>query len=175
MSTRVSLILVSFLVASCAAGPRSATLTAPEAAKPSPESPSEPYATIGDTLLISDPSNAEVLTLCKRIDLDGTILLPELGTVAVAGYTSDEIGQKLAQLWAPAYGKLELEVRLEQTKPEPSVESFVPPTLRARLAGLVELFRSWLREWILYPPILIAGNEPSPGLWVAKGQRPRVP
>ena len=35
---------------------------------------------------------------------------------------------------------------------------FVPPTLRARLAYSFEKLRAWIREWILTPPILIAGS-----------------
>lgn len=205
----------------------------PEPAKPAAESASECYATIGDTLRISDAFNADVLTLRKRIDIDGTVLLPELGAVAVAGYTASELETLLRERWAPFFGKLDLHVVIESTgaqgvyfiygevgapgekrllldatvfeavmaaNPDAvkadlahvrvfrgqatdgqvvdlalmrrtgdsssnvAVQAFdvifVPPTLAARLAGLFEGFRAWLREGVVPPPILIAGKEP---------------
>ncbi len=70
----------------------------------------ENYATIGDTLTISDPYNKEELTLSKKIDIDGTILLPELGSVAVAGYTRTELEALLMEKYSPYYPQLDIKV-----------------------------------------------------------------
>lgn len=70
----------------------------------------ENYATIGDTLSISDPYNVDELTLSKKIDLDGTILLPELGSVAVAGYSRTELEALLMEKYSPYYPQLDIKV-----------------------------------------------------------------
>lgn len=75
----------------------------------------ENYATIGDTISISDPYNKEELTLSKRIDIDGTILLPELGSVAVAGYTRSELEALLMEKYGPYYPQLDIKVDITNT------------------------------------------------------------
>jgi protein involved in polysaccharide export with SLBB domain len=181
--------------------------------------------------LITDPFNPSELTLSKKIDLDGTVLLPELGALPVAGYSSSELEKLLTEKWSPYFEKLDVHVvinyldgggryfiygevgtqgeqclktdttifeavmaaRADESKADlvhvrvfsgDSREGFevnvlrmlktgdssrnvlvrecdiifVPPTLRARLVASLERFRSWIREWILNPPILIAGS-----------------
>ncbi|MBK7643981.1 MAG: polysaccharide biosynthesis/export family protein [Planctomycetes bacterium] len=75
----------------------------------------ENYATIGDTISISDPYNKSELTLSKRIDIDGTILLPELGSVAVAGYTRTELEALLMEKYSPYYPQLDIKVDIANT------------------------------------------------------------
>jgi protein involved in polysaccharide export with SLBB domain len=75
----------------------------------------ENYATIGDTLSISDPYNKADLTLSKKIDIDGTILLPELGSVAVAGYTRSELEALLMEKYSPYYPQLDIKVDIANT------------------------------------------------------------
>jgi len=75
----------------------------------------ENYATIGDTLSISDAYNKEELTLSKPIDIDGTILLPELGAVAVAGYTRSELEALLMEKYSPYYPQLDIKVDTANT------------------------------------------------------------
>lgn len=75
----------------------------------------ENYATIGDTISISDPYNKEELTLSKKIDIDGTILLPELGAVAVAGYTRSELEALLMEKYSPYYPQLDIKVDIMNT------------------------------------------------------------
>ncbi len=75
----------------------------------------ESYATIGDTLTISVPCNKDELTLSKKIDIDGTILLPELGSVAVAGYTRTELEALLMEKYSPYYPQLDIKVDIANT------------------------------------------------------------
>jgi protein involved in polysaccharide export with SLBB domain len=75
----------------------------------------ENYATIGDTLSISDPYNKADLTLSKKIDIDGTILLPELGAVAVAGYSRTELEALLMEKYSPYFPQLDIKVDIANT------------------------------------------------------------
>jgi polysaccharide export outer membrane protein len=75
----------------------------------------ENYATIGDTLSISDAYNKEELTISKAIDIDGTILLPELGSVAVAGYTRSELEALLMEKYSPYFPQLDIKVDISNT------------------------------------------------------------
>jgi polysaccharide export outer membrane protein len=75
----------------------------------------ENYAAIGDTLSISDPYNKAELTLSKRIEIDGTILLPELGSVAVAGYTRSELEALLMEKYSPYYPQLDIRIDIANT------------------------------------------------------------
>ncbi len=237
MFVRSSWMLALFL-ASCSSPDRKAAPVEPECgvgevvlrAGPFDPGQSERFATIGDTLLMT-ASGHEELTLSKCIDIDGTILLPELGAVAVAGYSSAELEQLLAEKWSPCFPKLDLHVRIENTgrralyfiygevgapgekrlladttifeavmaasprEARADLEHvrvfqgespggqevdlalmqrsgdsshnlllqecdviFVPPTLTARVACLLDFVREWLHDWILHPPILIAGS-----------------
>lgn len=244
MLDRASLILVFLCFASCSSVTQRAVARAPEArhsdaaaAAPQPSAPSaseaEAYATIGDTILLSDSFNQEVLTLRKKVDIDGTILLPELGALPVAGYTAAELENLLRERYAPFFERLDLRVRIENTAGQgmyfiygevgapgekrllsdttileavmaanpdavkadlahvrviraqttdgqgidltllrrigdssstmavqPLDIIYVPPTWTAELGYLLDRFRAWIREWILWQPILIAG-EPS--------------
>jgi len=75
----------------------------------------ENYTTIGDTISISDPYHKEELTLSKKIDIDGTILLPELGAVAVAGYTRTELEVLLMEKYSPYFPQLDIKVDISNT------------------------------------------------------------
>src|SRR5690349_12193451 len=74
----------------------------------------ENYVTIGDTLTLTDPYNEE-LALSKKIDIDGTILLPELGSVAVAGYSRTELEALLMEKYSPYYPQLDIKVDITNT------------------------------------------------------------
>ena len=75
----------------------------------------ENYATIGDTLSISDPYNSDELTLSKKIDIDGTILLPELGSVAVAGYSRTELEALLMEKYSPYFPQLDIKIDISNS------------------------------------------------------------
>jgi protein involved in polysaccharide export with SLBB domain len=75
----------------------------------------ENYATIGDTISITDPYHPDELELTKKIDIDGTVLLPELGSVAVAGYTRTELEALLMEKYSPYYPELDIRIDIKNT------------------------------------------------------------
>jgi protein involved in polysaccharide export with SLBB domain len=54
----------------------------------------ENYVAIGDSVSVTDSYNDE-LSVTKQVDIDGTVLLPEIGAVTVAGYTRTELDIKV--------------------------------------------------------------------------------
>ncbi|MEM6673007.1 MAG: polysaccharide biosynthesis/export family protein [Planctomycetota bacterium] len=62
----------------------------------------ENYLTIGDTVRIADVLHTE-LTLTTTVDIDGTILLPEVGRLHVAGYTRSDLEAVLTERYAVYY------------------------------------------------------------------------
>jgi hypothetical protein len=115
----------------------------------------ECFATIGDTLWITAPRHAE-LSLSKCIDIDGTVLLPELGALQVAGYTRSELEALLARKYSPYYPQLDIKVEIASTGRAGLLA--VEFDLLQRLRGFLGQLRAWFDEWIGPPPILIAGN-----------------
>ncbi len=71
----------------------------------------ENYVAIGDTVSITDSYNEE-LSVSKPVDIDGTILLPEIGAVAVAGYTRTEIEALLMEKYSPYFDLLDIKVQI---------------------------------------------------------------
>jgi len=69
------------------------------------------YVTIGDTIAISDSYHTE-LDQTQRVDVDGTVVLPEIGAVHVAGQTRTELEAFLTQKYTPYYEQLKIDVRL---------------------------------------------------------------
>lgn len=62
----------------------------------------ENYLTIGDQVQIADIAHPE-LSLGTTVDIDGTILLPEVGRIHVAGYTRSDLEAVLAERYSPYY------------------------------------------------------------------------
>jgi protein involved in polysaccharide export with SLBB domain len=69
------------------------------------------YVTIGDTVSITDAFHLE-LTASQRVDIDGTIILPEIGAVHVAGQTRSELEAFLTQKYSPYFEQLKIDVRI---------------------------------------------------------------
>jgi protein involved in polysaccharide export with SLBB domain len=69
------------------------------------------YVTIGDTIAIQDAYHDE-LDQTQRVDIDGTVILPEIGAVHVAGQTRSELEAFLTQKYTPYYEQLKISVRL---------------------------------------------------------------
>ena len=64
----------------------------------------ENYVALGDTVRIDDKLNPEDFSGAGgTVDIDGTILLPELGAVVVAGYTRAELEAYLTALYSPYF------------------------------------------------------------------------
>lgn len=72
----------------------------------------ENYITIGGTLAITDSYNSEDLSLSVSVDIDGTVLLPELGAVHVAGLTRTEIEALLTEKYSSYYDLLDIRVAI---------------------------------------------------------------
>ncbi|MBL8859388.1 MAG: polysaccharide biosynthesis/export family protein [Planctomycetes bacterium] len=71
----------------------------------------ENWLALGDTLVMTD-SYHEELNLGAAVDIDGTILLPELGAVLVAGLTRTEIEALLMEKYSPYYDLLDIRVKI---------------------------------------------------------------
>ncbi len=72
----------------------------------------ENWVAIGDTLEITDAYHAEELDVKVPVDIDGTVLLPEIGAVLVAGLTRTEIESLLMEKFSPYYDLLDIKVRI---------------------------------------------------------------
>lgn len=62
----------------------------------------ENYVTIGDRVEILDVVHQE-LRLSAVVDIDGTVLLPEIGRIHIAGYTRSELESVLTERYAAYY------------------------------------------------------------------------
>ena len=72
----------------------------------------ENYITIGDTLVVTDTYQPAELKANERVAIDGTVLLPEIGAVTVAGMTRTEIEAFLMDKYSPYYDLLDIHVRI---------------------------------------------------------------
>jgi protein involved in polysaccharide export with SLBB domain len=75
----------------------------------------ENYVRIGDTLGITDAYQDTELGLNATVDIDGTVLLPELGAVPVAGLTRSEIEALLMEKYSAYYDLLDIRVKIQTT------------------------------------------------------------
>jgi len=69
------------------------------------------YVSIGDTVQYVDSYNDEIAG-SSVVDIDGTILLPEVGSVWVAGYTRTELESYLTQKLAPYFVETDVKVSI---------------------------------------------------------------
>lgn len=73
----------------------------------------ENWITIDDTIDITDSYHPDELTLNGLVvDIDGTVVLPELGAVHVAGQTRSELEAYLLEKYSPYYTKLDIKVKI---------------------------------------------------------------
>jgi len=70
------------------------------------------YVSIGDTIQYMDSYNEEIRGAAV-VDIDGTILLPEVGAVWVAGYTRTELESYLTQKLAPYFVETDVKVTIK--------------------------------------------------------------
>jgi len=73
----------------------------------------ENYVTIGDSIDIFDSYHPDELGMTVEVDIDGTVLLPELGAVQVAGKTRTEIETLLMEKYSAYYDMLDIKVRIK--------------------------------------------------------------
>jgi protein involved in polysaccharide export with SLBB domain len=72
------------------------------------------YVTIGDAISITDAYQQD-LNVVETVDIDGTIVLPEIGAVHVAGLTRSDLEAFLLQKYSPYFEQLNIEVRIQST------------------------------------------------------------
>jgi protein involved in polysaccharide export with SLBB domain len=72
----------------------------------------ENYLAIGDTLDMTDSYHPTELTLSATVDVDGTVVLPEIGAVHVAGQTRTQLEAFLLEKYSPYYEQLDIKVKL---------------------------------------------------------------
>jgi len=72
------------------------------------------YVTIGDAIAIRDAYHRD-LTAVEIVDIDGTIVLDEIGAVHVAGLTRADLEAFLMQKYAPYYEDLDISVKIRST------------------------------------------------------------
>jgi protein involved in polysaccharide export with SLBB domain len=75
----------------------------------------ENYITIGDTLVVTDTYHPIDIGANERVGIDGTVLLPVVGAVNVAGMTRTEIEAFLMDKYSPYYDLLDIKVRILST------------------------------------------------------------
>lgn len=68
----------------------------------------------GDSIEIRSEYNAADLNVTEPLASDGTVLLPELGHVLVAGMTRDELELRLDELYSPHFDSLKLHVKVHK-------------------------------------------------------------
>ena len=71
----------------------------------------ENWLAISDRLALTD-SYHEELNLVATVDIDGTVLLPELGAVLVAGLTRSQIEALLMEKYSPYYDFLDIKAQI---------------------------------------------------------------
>jgi protein involved in polysaccharide export with SLBB domain len=73
----------------------------------------ENWVDIGDRINYVDTINPDVNGVGERVDIDGTIFLPEVGAVHVAGRTRSEIEALLTKKLAPYYKQTDIQVQID--------------------------------------------------------------
>jgi protein involved in polysaccharide export with SLBB domain len=72
----------------------------------------ENWVAIGDSISITDEHHPDELDATLGIDIDGTVLLPVIGAVPVAGLTRSEIEALLMEKYSPYYDLLDIKVKI---------------------------------------------------------------
>jgi protein involved in polysaccharide export with SLBB domain len=72
----------------------------------------ENWVAIGDKIGIHDAFNTDLGIESTPVDIDGTVILPELGAVVVAGLTRTQIEALLMEKYSPYYDRLDIKVRI---------------------------------------------------------------
>jgi len=76
----------------------------------------ENWAAIGDSIAVIDEIHPEEVSGTFAIDVDGTVLLPVLGSVPVAGLTRSEIEALLLEKYSPYYPVVDIKVRIVNSR-----------------------------------------------------------
>jgi len=73
----------------------------------------ENYVSLGDNVLVFDELNPEHFQgVGGVVEVDGTLLLPEVGAVHVAGLTRSQLQAYLTQIYSPYYDETDIQVQI---------------------------------------------------------------
>ena len=72
----------------------------------------ENWVAIGDRIAVTDSYHPDEIEANVAVDIDGTVLLPEIGTVQIAGRTRSEIEALLMEKYSPYYDLLDVKVKI---------------------------------------------------------------
>jgi protein involved in polysaccharide export with SLBB domain len=72
----------------------------------------ENWVDLNDQIAIQDSYNPDLRVEASRVDIDGTVILPELGAVVVAGLTRTQIEALLTEKYSQYYDRLDIKVRI---------------------------------------------------------------
>ncbi len=72
----------------------------------------ENWVAIGDQISVTDTYHPTEIKGTFKVDIDGTVLLPEIGTVQVAGRTRSEIEALLMEKYSPYYELIDVKVKI---------------------------------------------------------------
>lgn len=100
----------------------------------------ENYVTIGDTIQVSDAFHDAELRATAKVEIDGTVLLPEIGAVHVAGMTRSQIQAFLTEKYSPYYVDLDITVQIRAADKYYYIYGEVDFTGRQRFEGDLTLF-----------------------------------
>ena len=73
----------------------------------------ENWVAIGDSISVTDTYHPTEIKGTVKVDIDGTVLLPEIGTVQVAGRTRSEIEALLMEKYSPYYELIDIKVKIQ--------------------------------------------------------------
>lgn len=73
----------------------------------------ENYVNIGDTMSVFDSLHPGELRATQTVDIDGTVLLPELGAVHVAGNTRSELEAILTEKYSLYYEDTDIKISIK--------------------------------------------------------------
>lgn len=100
----------------------------------------ENYVTLGDKIQVSDAFHDAELRASAEVEIDGTVLLAEVGAVHVAGMTRSQIEAFLMEKYSPYYDMLDITVRIKAAKKFYYIYGEVGKTGRLRFEGDLTLF-----------------------------------
>ncbi|MDA1266500.1 MAG: polysaccharide biosynthesis/export family protein [Planctomycetota bacterium] len=105
----------------------------------------ENYATLGDTVVFFDTLHPEELAGNAKVDIDGTVLLPEVGNVHLAGLTRSEIEARLTERYSVYYEETDIVVDLKTKGKVYFVMGEVGKTGEQKHPGDLTVFQAVLR------------------------------
>jgi protein involved in polysaccharide export with SLBB domain len=105
----------------------------------------ENYVSIGDTVRLFDSLHPNELTASQRVDIDGTIMVPEIGAVVVAGNTRSELEALLTEKYSQYYDETDIKVSIRTKGKKYFVFGEVRMEGEVRFNGDMTIFEAVMR------------------------------